>query len=51
MKKYKFGLLWASKMSFITSFIAFIMSLSVFIIGCENHDVAGITVTYNGQVD
>ncbi|XP_040201388.1 solute carrier organic anion transporter family member 1B3-like [Rana temporaria] len=49
MKKYKFGLLWASKMSFITAFIAFIMSLSVFIIGCENHDVAGITVTYNGS--
>ncbi|XP_073477509.1 solute carrier organic anion transporter family member 1B3-like isoform X3 [Aquarana catesbeiana] len=49
MKKYKFGLLSASKMTLITSFVSFIMSLSVFIIGCENHDVAGITVTYNGS--
>uniref|UniRef100_A0A8C5PE52 Solute carrier organic anion transporter family member n=1 Tax=Leptobrachium leishanense TaxID=445787 RepID=A0A8C5PE52_9ANUR len=49
MKKYKFGLVSASKMSFGTSFVAFLMSLLVFIIGCENNDVAGITVTYNGQ--
>lgn len=49
MKKYKFGLLSASKMVLITSFVAFITSLSIFIIGCENHDVAGITVTYNGS--
>uniref|UniRef100_A0A8C5ML84 Solute carrier organic anion transporter family member n=1 Tax=Leptobrachium leishanense TaxID=445787 RepID=A0A8C5ML84_9ANUR len=49
MKKYKFGLVSASKMSFGTSFVAFLMSLLVFIIGCENNDVAGITVTYNGS--
>nr|DBA30242.1 TPA: hypothetical protein GDO54_006250 [Pyxicephalus adspersus] len=51
MKKYKFGFLSASKLAFASSFIAFILSLTVFIIGCENKDVAGITVTYNGQVD
>ncbi|CAI9608125.1 unnamed protein product [Staurois parvus] len=49
MKKYKFGLLSASKMAFVASFVAFILSLSVFIIGCENREVAGITVTYNGS--
>ncbi|KAM5172162.1 solute carrier organic anion transporter family member 1C1-like [Mantella aurantiaca] len=49
MKKYKFGLLSASKMAITTSLIAFIMSLAVFIIGCENNDVAGITVSYNGS--
>uniref|UniRef100_A0A8C5MMT2 Solute carrier organic anion transporter family member 1C1 n=1 Tax=Leptobrachium leishanense TaxID=445787 RepID=A0A8C5MMT2_9ANUR len=48
MKKYKFGLVSASKMSFGTSFVAFLMSLLVFIIGCENNDVAGITVTVEG---
>ncbi|XP_068129855.1 solute carrier organic anion transporter family member 1B3-like [Hyperolius riggenbachi] len=48
MKKYKFGLLSASKMSFITTIIALIPSMVVFIIGCENKDVAGITITYNG---
>ncbi|XP_068134134.1 solute carrier organic anion transporter family member 1B3-like [Hyperolius riggenbachi] len=49
MKRYKFGLLSASKMSFITSFTAFLLSMVVFIIGCENNDVAGITITYNGS--
>ncbi|XP_040197615.1 solute carrier organic anion transporter family member 1C1-like [Rana temporaria] len=49
MKKYKFGLLSASKMSFVTTFVSLITFLSLFIIGCENHDVAGITVTYNGS--
>ncbi|XP_063785478.1 solute carrier organic anion transporter family member 1C1-like [Pseudophryne corroboree] len=49
MKKYKFGLLSACKMSFVTSFTAFILSLSLFMIGCENNDVAGITITYNGS--
>ncbi|KAM4747523.1 solute carrier organic anion transporter family member 1C1-like [Rhinophrynus dorsalis] len=49
MKKYKFGLLGASKMSFTTSFVAFLLSLSVFLIGCQNNDVAGITVSYDGN--
>lgn len=49
MKKYKFGLLSASKMVFTTSLVAFVMSLSVFIIGCDNSEVAGITVSYNGS--
>ncbi|XP_068134133.1 solute carrier organic anion transporter family member 1C1-like isoform X2 [Hyperolius riggenbachi] len=49
MKKYKFGLLSASKMSFITTIIALLVFLMVFIISCENNDVAGITITYNGS--
>ncbi|XP_053317997.1 solute carrier organic anion transporter family member 1B3-like [Spea bombifrons] len=48
MKRYKFGLLSASKMSFATSLVAFLLSLSVFVIGCENNDVAGLTVAYDG---
>ncbi|XP_075705002.1 solute carrier organic anion transporter family member 1C1-like [Rhinoderma darwinii] len=49
MKKYKFGLLSASKLAFATTLVSFFMSLSVFMIGCENSEVAGITVSYNGS--
>ncbi|XP_075066898.1 solute carrier organic anion transporter family member 1B3-like [Mixophyes fleayi] len=49
MKKYKFGLLSICKMAFVTSFTSLILSLSLFMIGCENNDIAGITVTYNGS--
>ncbi|XP_072000870.1 solute carrier organic anion transporter family member 1B3-like [Engystomops pustulosus] len=49
MKRYKMGLLSASKLVFISSFVAFIMNMSVFMLGCENGDVAGITVSYNGS--
>ncbi|OCT87965.1 solute carrier organic anion transporter family member 1C1 [Xenopus laevis] len=48
MKRYKFGLLGASKMAFCTSLLAFLLSLSAFFIGCKNNNVAGITVTYDG---
>ncbi|XP_053575110.1 solute carrier organic anion transporter family member 1C1 isoform X2 [Bombina bombina] len=48
MKKYKFGLLGATKLSFATSFVAFLLSLSAFFLSCDNNDVAGITVTYDG---
>ncbi|KAM9311392.1 solute carrier organic anion transporter family member 1A6-like [Gastrophryne carolinensis] len=49
MKKYKMDLLGASKMGFGTSLLAFLLSLSVFILGCENNDIAGITVSYSGR--
>ncbi|KAM4676550.1 solute carrier organic anion transporter family member 1C1-like [Discoglossus pictus] len=49
MKKYKFGLLGAAKLSFGTSLVACLLSLSVFMIGCDNNDVAGITVRYDGS--
>ncbi|MEE6477380.1 hypothetical protein FKM82_011493 [Ascaphus truei] len=49
MKKFKLGILGASKLSCVTSLLAFLLSLSVFLIGCENTDVAGITVTYDGS--
>ncbi|XP_066446833.1 solute carrier organic anion transporter family member 1C1-like isoform X1 [Eleutherodactylus coqui] len=49
MKKYRFGLLKASKFLFTSTLVAFILSLSVFMLGCENREVAGITVSYNGS--
>ncbi|XP_044133972.1 solute carrier organic anion transporter family member 1C1-like [Bufo gargarizans] len=49
MKKYKFGLLSASKLVFISSLGSFIFFPSIFVIGCERLEVAGMTVSYNGS--
>ncbi|XP_073418444.1 solute carrier organic anion transporter family member 1C1-like isoform X2 [Dendrobates tinctorius] len=49
MKKYKLGMLSTSKLVFTCFFVAYIMSMSVFVIGCDNGEVAGITVSYNGS--
>ncbi|XP_040291400.1 solute carrier organic anion transporter family member 1C1-like isoform X1 [Bufo bufo] len=49
MKKYKFGLLSASKLVFISYLVSFILFFTNFIIGCENPEVAGMTVSYNGS--
>ncbi|XP_069618867.1 solute carrier organic anion transporter family member 1B3-like isoform X1 [Ranitomeya imitator] len=49
MKRYKLGILSTSKLVFTCFFVAFIMSMSVFMMGCDNGEVAGITVSYNGS--
>ncbi|CAN2390421.1 bile acid transmembrane transporter activity [Pristimantis euphronides] len=49
MKKYRFGLLSATKLVFVSSLVAAILYLSSFMLGCENGEVAGITVSYNGS--
>ncbi|XP_069484522.1 solute carrier organic anion transporter family member 1C1-like [Ambystoma mexicanum] len=49
MKKFKLGLVGTAKLAFGTSFTAFLLSLLVFILGCQNNDVAGITVSYDGS--
>ncbi|KYO36691.1 hypothetical protein Y1Q_0024361 [Alligator mississippiensis] len=48
MKKYKWGLIGATKFGFGVSFFAFLISLLHFFVGCENHVVAGLTVSYDG---
>lgn len=48
MKKYKMGIIGATKFAFTMSFLAYILSLLQFFVGCENHVVAGITVSYEG---
>ncbi|NXU57138.1 SO1C1 protein, partial [Turnix velox] len=46
MKKYKMNIIGAAKFAFIMSFLAYVLSLSHFLVGCENHMVAGMTVSY-----
>ncbi|XP_032651916.1 solute carrier organic anion transporter family member 1B3 [Chelonoidis abingdonii] len=49
MKKYKMGMIGATKFGFGMSLMAFLISLSYFFVGCENHVVAGLTVSYDGK--
>ncbi|NXQ81819.1 SO1C1 protein, partial [Nyctibius grandis] len=46
MKKYKMSIIGATKFAFGMSFFAYIITLLHFFVGCENHVVAGITVSY-----
>ncbi|NXI39340.1 SO1C1 protein, partial [Galbula dea] len=46
MKKYKMDMVRATKFAFTMSFLAYVVTLSHFFFGCENHVVAGMTVSY-----
>ncbi|NXY21978.1 SO1C1 protein, partial [Atrichornis clamosus] len=46
MKKYKMGIIGATKFSFAMSFLAYAISFLHFFVGCENYAVAGMTVSY-----
>ncbi|NXT18968.1 SO1C1 protein, partial [Syrrhaptes paradoxus] len=46
MKKYKMGILGATKFAFTMSFVAYSITFLHFFVGCENHVVAGMTVSY-----
>lgn len=48
MKKYKMGIIGATKFAFTMSFIAYSFTLLHFFVGCENQVVAGITASYDG---
>ncbi|NXA51318.1 SO1C1 protein, partial [Nothocercus julius] len=47
MKKYKMGITGAAKFAFTMSFFAYLLGLLHFFVGCENHVVAGLTVSYD----
>ncbi|KFP43784.1 Solute carrier organic anion transporter family member 1C1, partial [Chlamydotis macqueenii] len=49
MRKYKMSIIGATKFAFTMSFLAYIITLLHFFVGCENHVVAGITVSYEGK--
>ncbi|XP_026696770.1 solute carrier organic anion transporter family member 1C1-like isoform X2 [Athene cunicularia] len=49
MKKYKMGITGATKFAFIMSFLSYVTTLLHFFVGCENHVVAGMTVSYEGK--
>lgn len=42
------GIIGATKFAFSMSFLAYVLTLLHFFVGCENHVVAGITVSYDG---
>ncbi|NXC34862.1 SO1C1 protein, partial [Campylorhamphus procurvoides] len=46
MKKYKMGIIGATKFSFTMSFLAYAISFLHFFVGCESYAVAGMTVSY-----
>ncbi|NXT06485.1 SO1C1 protein, partial [Prunella fulvescens] len=46
MKKYKMGIVAATKFSIIVSILSYAISLLHFFVGCDNHVVAGMTVSY-----
>ncbi|NXS96846.1 SO1C1 protein, partial [Jacana jacana] len=46
MKKYKLNIIGATKFAFTMSFLAYVIALLHFFVGCENHVVAGMTVSY-----
>ncbi|XP_039188871.1 solute carrier organic anion transporter family member 1B3-like isoform X2 [Crotalus tigris] len=49
MKKFKLGILAAAKLAYAVSFIGFALSFVYFMLGCENHLVAGLSATYDGD--
>ncbi|KAG9345642.1 hypothetical protein JZ751_008786 [Albula glossodonta] len=48
MKRFKLGVLGAARMSISASFLAFLALLMQYFLQCENTQVAGLTVTYEG---
>uniref|UniRef100_A0A8B9EVP1 Solute carrier organic anion transporter family member n=1 Tax=Anser cygnoides TaxID=8845 RepID=A0A8B9EVP1_ANSCY len=48
MKKFRISVLGAAKLSLGSSFFGYLLLLSLFAMGCENSDVAGLTVSYRG---
>lgn len=50
MKKFRLGVLEATKLYLGSSVFGYLLFLSLFALGCENPGVAGLTVTYQGYV-
>lgn len=51
MKKLRINVLGAAKLSLGSSFFGYLLLLSLFAMGCENSDVAGLTVSYHGYAE
>ncbi|XP_066489217.1 solute carrier organic anion transporter family member 1C1-like isoform X1 [Tiliqua scincoides] len=49
MKKFRLNVLGAARLSLGSSFFGYLLLLSLFAMGCKNADVAGLTVSYQGQ--
>ncbi|XP_022350938.1 solute carrier organic anion transporter family member 1C1 isoform X3 [Enhydra lutris kenyoni] len=48
MKKFRISVYGAAKLYLGSSVLGYLLFLSLFALGCENSDVAGITVSYQG---
>ncbi|XP_057558859.1 solute carrier organic anion transporter family member 1C1 isoform X3 [Hippopotamus amphibius kiboko] len=48
MKKFRIGVCGAAKLYLGSSVLGYLLFLSLFALGCENSDVAGLTVSYQG---
>ncbi|KAK7149418.1 hypothetical protein R3I94_008914 [Phoxinus phoxinus] len=51
MKRFKLDLLGSARMSFFTAIAALFITIPYFALSCENTDVAGVTVPYQGSVE
>lgn len=50
MKKFRIGVFGAAKIYLGSSVLGYLLFLSLFALGCENSDVAGLTISYQGYV-
>lgn len=50
MKKFRISLYGAAKLYLGSSVLGYLLFLSLFALGCENSDVAGLTISYQGYV-
>ncbi|XP_043092931.1 solute carrier organic anion transporter family member 1C1-like [Puntigrus tetrazona] len=48
MKKFKLNILWTVKICFVASSLNFSMLLSQYFLQCDNSQVAGLTISYQG---
>ena len=48
MKRYKLSVVSGAQLSFVTSFLAYLLLLLQFGTKCDNVPMAGLTVSYNG---
>ncbi|XP_016343353.1 solute carrier organic anion transporter family member 1C1-like [Sinocyclocheilus anshuiensis] len=51
MKRFKLGLLGSARLMFFTSVTSLICIIPYFALSCENIDVAGVTVPYQGSIE
>ncbi|ELW60566.1 Solute carrier organic anion transporter family member 1C1 [Tupaia chinensis] len=50
MKKFRIGVCGAAKLYLGSSVFGYLLFLSLFALGCENSDVAGLTISYQGCI-
>ncbi|KAK2508113.1 hypothetical protein MC885_020658 [Smutsia gigantea] len=50
MKKFRVSMCGAAKLYLGSSILGYLLFLSLFALGCENSDVAGLTISYQGYV-